>query len=157
MDRHARQLVECILRGKTSWIFISQIDAARNDDTNVLQRYESVSAWIALGINFFSECIFIDEAGFNRNMHRSQGWSGVGSPCKITTETKGPNISILGAITAHGGITLSRREACAPTNKKRKVNDPASKKGTTSNDFMEFIEQVLYPTHIIHKDNYLSF
>ncbi|KAG2223603.1 hypothetical protein INT45_001685 [Circinella minor] len=39
--------------------------------------------------------------------------------------------------------TLSRREACAPTNKKRKANDPASKKGTTSSDFMEFIEQVL--------------
>ncbi|KAG2201892.1 hypothetical protein INT45_006192, partial [Circinella minor] len=117
--------------------------AARDDDTNILQRYESVSAWIALGINFFSECIFIDEAGFNRNMHRSQGWSEVGSPCKITTETKGLNISILGAITAHGVITLSRREACAPTNKKRKVNDPASKKGTTSSDFMEFIEQVL--------------
>ncbi|KAG2221889.1 hypothetical protein INT45_012533 [Circinella minor] len=116
--------------------------AARDDDINILQRYESVSAWIALGINFFSECIFIDEAGFNRNMHRSQGWPEVGSPCKITMETKGPNISILGAITAHGVITLSRREACAPT-KKRKANDPASKKGTTSSDFMEFIEQVL--------------
>ncbi|KAG2209879.1 hypothetical protein INT45_005146, partial [Circinella minor] len=77
------------------------------------------------------------------NMHRSQGWSKVGSPCKITMETKGPNISILGAITAHGVITLSRREDCAPTNKKRKVNDPVSKKGTTSSDFMEFIEQVL--------------
>ncbi|KAG2213700.1 hypothetical protein INT45_002554 [Circinella minor] len=50
-------------------------------------------------------------------MHRSQGWSEVGSLCKITTETKGPNISILGAITAHGVITFS--------------------------DFMEFIEQVL--------------
>ncbi|KAG2221165.1 hypothetical protein INT45_007742 [Circinella minor] len=137
VNEHMRK--KCHLTYKRT---VRQLDA-RDDDTNILQRYESVSAWIALGIYFFSECIFIDEVGFNRNMHRSQGWSEVGSPCKITTETKGPNISILGAINVHGVITLSRREACAPTNKKRKANDPASKKGTTSSDFMEFLEQVL--------------
>ena len=78
-------------------------------------------------------------------MHRFHGWSDIGKPCKIIVETKGPNLSILGAITAHGVITLSRREVCAPTNKKRKagVDLPILKKGTTGSDFMEFIEQVL--------------
>ena len=80
-----------------------------DDDITILQRYEAVSTWMALGINFFSESVFIDEAGFNRNMHRSHGWSDVGKACKITVETKGPNLSILGAITAHGIITLSSR------------------------------------------------
>ena len=81
---------------------------ARDNDITILQRYEAVSAWRALGINFFSVCVFIDEAGFYRNVHRSHGWSDVGKACKITVETKGPNLSILGAITAHGVIILSR-------------------------------------------------
>ncbi|KAG2227119.1 hypothetical protein INT45_003849 [Circinella minor] len=33
MDRHARQLAECILKGKTSWILISQIDAFYQNNT----------------------------------------------------------------------------------------------------------------------------
>ena len=77
-------------------------------------------------------------------MHRSHGWSNIGKACKIIVETKGPNLSILGATSAHGGITLSRREVCAPTNKERKADDgPPPKKGTGGSDFMEFIEQVL--------------
>ncbi|KAG2223897.1 hypothetical protein INT45_009349 [Circinella minor] len=59
-------------------------------------------------------------------------------------QTKRPNLSILGAITAHGVITLSRREVCAPTNKKRKADTgTAPKKGTTRGNFMKFIKQVL--------------
>jgi hypothetical protein len=43
-------------------------------------------------------------------MHRSYGWREVGTPCKIKVETKGPNVSILGAISKDGIITLSRKE-----------------------------------------------
>ena len=117
---------------------------ARDDDTTISQRYEAISASMALGINFFSECVFVDEAGFDRNMHCSHGWFNIGKAWKITVEPKRSNLSILGAITAHGVITLSRREVCAPTNEKRKTDDgPAPKKGTTGSGFMEFIEQVL--------------
>ncbi|KAG2221258.1 hypothetical protein INT45_012379 [Circinella minor] len=117
---------------------------ARDDDVIILQRYEAVSAWMALGINFFSVCVFIDGAGFNRNKHRSHGCSNVGKACKITVETKGPSFSILGAITAHDVITLSKREVYASINKERKADaGSAPKKGTTGSDFMEFIEQVL--------------
>ena len=117
---------------------------ARDDDTPISQRYEAVSASMVLGINFFSECVLVDEAGFNRNMHCCHGWSDIGKAWKITVEPKRSNLSILGAITAHGVITLSRREVCAPTNEKRKTDDgPAPKKGTTGSGFMEFIEQVL--------------
>ncbi|KAG2223431.1 hypothetical protein INT45_001737 [Circinella minor] len=51
---------------------------------------------------------------------------------------------LLEAITAHGVITLSKRNVCAPTNKKRKADDdPAPKKGTIGSNFMQFTEQVL--------------
>ena len=35
---------------------------ARDDDTTISQRYKAVSAWMAIGINFFFECVFNDEA-----------------------------------------------------------------------------------------------
>ncbi|KAG1141168.1 hypothetical protein G6F36_015737 [Rhizopus arrhizus] len=86
-----------------------------------------------------NDCVFIDEAGFNRNMHRSYGW------CKVGT--MGSNVSILGAISKDGFITLSRKEiiTTAAAGKRQRTDDmPAVKrKGTTSNDFLEFIEQVL--------------
>jgi hypothetical protein len=55
-----------------------------------------------------NDCVFIDKAEFNRNMHRSYGWCEVGTPCKIKVETRRPNVSILGAISKDGLITLSR-------------------------------------------------
>ncbi|KAG2222832.1 hypothetical protein INT45_000447 [Circinella minor] len=78
-------------------------------------------------------------------MHRSHGWSGIGKACKIIVVTKEPSLSILGVITAHNVIILSRRrEVCASTNKKRKAGDGlAPKKGTTGSDFIQFIKQVL--------------
>jgi transposase len=56
-------------------------------------------------------------------------------------------VSILGAISKDGVITLSRKEiiTTATAGKRQRLDDTAvvKKKGTTSNDFLEFIEQVL--------------
>ncbi|CEP13465.1 hypothetical protein [Parasitella parasitica] len=53
----------------------------------------------------------------------------VGTPCKIKVETKEPNVSILGA---------------AAGKRQRTDDTPGVKrKGTTGNDFLEFIEQFL--------------
>ncbi|CEP07782.1 hypothetical protein [Parasitella parasitica] len=38
---------------------------------------------VGQNIDFMNECVFLDEAGFNRSMHRSYGWSEAGTPCKI--------------------------------------------------------------------------
>ncbi|KAG1453785.1 hypothetical protein G6F46_009063 [Rhizopus delemar] len=88
-----------------------------------------------------------DTAGFNRNMYRSYGWGEVGPPCKIKVETRGPNVSILGAISKDSFIILSRKEniTTAAAGKRQRTDDAPSvkRKGTTSNDFLEFIEQVL--------------
>ena len=94
-----------------------------------------------------NDCVFIDKAGFNRNMRRSYGWCEVRTPCKIKVETRESNVSILGAIFKDGQITLSRKEIITTpaAGKRQRADDtPAVKrKGITNNDFLEFIEQVL--------------
>lgn len=82
----------------------------RDAADTVMRRHDAVLSWMNQGINFMEECIFIDEAGFNRNMHRPYGWSSANSPCKVSVETKGPNVSIIGAICKDGIVALLRRE-----------------------------------------------
>ncbi|KAG0176326.1 hypothetical protein DFQ28_004819, partial [Apophysomyces sp. BC1034] len=65
------------------------------------------------------------------------------SPCKVSTETKGLNVTIIGAICKEGIVALSRREVCAPSVKIRKAGRPPGKKGTTGSDFLVFVEQLL--------------
>ncbi|CEP14349.1 hypothetical protein [Parasitella parasitica] len=79
----------------------------RNKDETVAKRRDAVAYWVSQNIDFMNECVFLDEAGFNRNMHRSYGWSEAETPCKIDVQTKGANVSILGAICKSGLITLS--------------------------------------------------
>ncbi|CEG76976.1 hypothetical protein RMATCC62417_11795 [Rhizopus microsporus] len=118
---------------------------ARDSDETAVKRYDTVNFWIHQKINLMNDCVFINEVGINRNMYRSYGWCEVGIPCKIKVETRGPNVSILGAISKDGLITLSRKEiiTTAVAGKQQRIDDtPAVKrKGTTSNDFLEFIEQ----------------
>lgn len=107
-----------------------------------------MSLWISQQIYFMNECVFLDEAGFNRSMHRSYGWSEAGTPCRIDVQTKGANVSILGTICSSGIIALPRKEVVLTamsgkrTRTTEKAQDP-KKKGTTSSDFLEYIEQVL--------------
>jgi transposase len=63
-----------------------------------------VSSWIQSGIDFVNDCVFIDESGFNRNMHRAYGWSEKNVPCKMSLQTKGPNVTIIGAISSRGTV-----------------------------------------------------
>lgn len=69
-----------------------------------------------------NDCVFIDEAGFNRNMHRSYGCYEVGTSCKIKVETKGPIVSILGAISKDGLITLHKGDYYHSSNRKATTN-----------------------------------
>ena len=78
--------------------------------------------------------ILINEA--DRNIYHSHGWPDVGKPYRIAGGIKRPNARILGVITAHGNITLLRRDVSTPTSTKRGTDDPAPK-------FMKCIEEVL--------------
>ncbi|KAI9268724.1 hypothetical protein BY458DRAFT_427398, partial [Sporodiniella umbellata] len=45
-------------------------------------------------------------------IHQLYGWSELQTPCKIKTETKGPNVSILSAVSNDVIITLSQKKNC---------------------------------------------
>ncbi|KAI8092407.1 uncharacterized protein B0P05DRAFT_526136, partial [Gilbertella persicaria] len=108
---------------------------ARDSEETIVKRYNEVNSWISQKLDFFNDCVFLDEAGFNRNMHRSYGWSEVGTLCKIKVETKGPNVTILDANSKDSIITLSRKEiiTVAAAGKRQRLDDTpvVKKKGTT--------------------------
>jgi transposase len=76
----------------------------RNSPNTVEKRFTIVSSWMQSGIDFMNDCVFIDESGFNRNMHRAYGWSEKNVPCKMSLQTKGPNVTIIGAISSRGRL-----------------------------------------------------
>jgi len=43
----------------------------RNTDETVAKRRDAVAYWVSQNIDFMNECVFLDEAGFNRSMHPS--------------------------------------------------------------------------------------
>ncbi|KAI8087573.1 uncharacterized protein B0P05DRAFT_531476 [Gilbertella persicaria] len=45
----------------------------RNTDETVAKRQDAVAYWVSQNIDFMNECVFLDEAGFDRSMHRSYG------------------------------------------------------------------------------------
>ncbi|KAI8887893.1 hypothetical protein K501DRAFT_174552, partial [Backusella circina FSU 941] len=110
----------------------------RNTDETAAKRRDAVAYWVSQNIDFMNECAFLDETGFNRSTHRSYRWSEAETPCKIDVQTKGANVSILGAICKSGLITLSRKEVIfgARSGKRTRTGEKSQalkKKGTTSN------------------------
>ncbi|KAI8075784.1 uncharacterized protein B0P05DRAFT_472540, partial [Gilbertella persicaria] len=84
----------------------------RNTDETVAKRRDAVAYLVTQNIDFMNEYVFLDEAGFNRSMHRSYGRPKAGAPCQIDVQTKGAYVSILGAICKSGLITLSKKRSC---------------------------------------------
>ncbi|KAI8375693.1 hypothetical protein EDC96DRAFT_436466, partial [Choanephora cucurbitarum] len=85
----------------------------RNKDEIVAKRRDAVAYWVSQNIDFMNECVFLDEAGFNRSMLRSYGWSEAGTLYKIDVQMKRANVSILGVICKSGSLTLFRKRNCA--------------------------------------------
>ncbi|CAO0795840.1 unnamed protein product [Mucor circinelloides] len=50
----------------------------RNFPEKIQQRKEWVIATQEMGVDYMVNCIFIDEAGFNANLRRAQGWAPIG-------------------------------------------------------------------------------
>ncbi|CAO3656097.1 unnamed protein product [Mucor hiemalis] len=70
-------------------IFLYQIDcfavkralfrpAERNTDAKIEARFQWVTELLKTGIDYMTNCVFIDELGFNINMKRSMAWAPVG-------------------------------------------------------------------------------
>ena len=95
-------------------------------------------------LDYLRTCVFLDEAGFNLHLRRGYGWAKRGvTPKVMVPSSKGPNITIMGAICELGIVNLTLRTpktttVSLPSGKKGKV-----KAGTRTEDFLIFIDNVL--------------
>lgn len=105
------------------------VEVRRNDPRTLEKRKDFIVDLAKKGAIYTDNCIFIDEAGFNANLIRGQGWSKKGEESVVTTRTKRAlNLSILAAISFHG---VERFEA------------KIVKGGTTGRIFAEFIQNLI--------------
>ncbi len=96
---------------------LEELTKERNSEKTLLTRKERVQEWLNdKDMDFESNCVFLDEAGFNLHITRNRGWSKKGTPAKIEVPTsRGTSITILGAISAAGVIDISLRKPTTVT------------------------------------------
>ncbi|EIE90456.1 hypothetical protein RO3G_15167 [Rhizopus delemar RA 99-880] len=94
----------------------------RNNLEKIQLRYDWVKHWESTDLDFESNCVFIDEAGFHINMKRSFAWSKVGTRAVVKTpKTKSKMTTILGAISPFGVVNMKVRTPKVVQSKKRKL------------------------------------
>ncbi|KAK4510780.1 SCF ubiquitin ligase complex subunit cdc4 [Mucor velutinosus] len=132
---------ECNLSLKS----IARNPVQQNSTKTVEARAAWVAEWVAKGIDYHNNCMFVDESCFNVNMTRGRAWSKKGEPAiEETPSTKAVSKTALGAVSSAGVVNVSIREA---GNVKRKVAGATKRKapedwlnlpkGTTGNHFMQ--------------------
>ncbi|KAG0965562.1 hypothetical protein G6F25_008408 [Rhizopus arrhizus] len=111
VDKHLKESCSYTLKR------ITKIPAKRNSPDVIELRFRAVEAWMKdSNISFMQNCIFIDEAGFNLHTVRSQGRSKKDKPAKvIVATTRGPSVSILGAICSLGAVNIGLKITKAGT------------------------------------------
>ncbi|CEP10623.1 hypothetical protein [Parasitella parasitica] len=154
-----KHIVEkCALSLKQASKYTAERDAPRK----IKLRFDIITQWKAVGVDFKRNCVFVDEAGFHTQMIRGRAWSKKGDPAKVKVHTqKGVNISIVGCISPFGVVNFSKVEPLkksdvaklekefAPFTKKRKAStqdaDKPEKipKGTTAYHIVKFMEAVM--------------
>ncbi|KAG1486590.1 hypothetical protein G6F53_013290 [Rhizopus delemar] len=124
VDKHLKESCSYTLKR------ITRIPAKRNSSDVIELRFRAAEAWIKdSNISFMQNCIFIDVAGFNLHIVRSQDRSKKGEPAKVVVATtRGPSVSILGAICSLGVINVGLK---------------VTKAGTKWKEFMAFLIHVM--------------
>ncbi|CEP10018.1 hypothetical protein [Parasitella parasitica] len=105
------------------------VEERRNCPDTINARKEYINKLLEKGITYKTNCIFVDEAGFNANLIRSVGYSKKGSQSVVTTQSKRAlNVSILAGISYHGieGVSVKK-----------------IKGGTTGVIFKEFVRGIM--------------
>lgn len=123
------------------WIFSLKRVQLEPEERNAPERIQARKVWVeealAMGVDYMNNCVFIDEAGFNANLRRTQGWVPVGeTPIVKVLTARANSISILGATYPKGLIKICLRKPIPPeSSKKRKLAGGVKKssKGTTTN------------------------
>ena len=109
-------------------MFIQWKEMQRNTGSS----FNVITAWKAAGVDFQTNCVFMNEAGFNAHQIRSKAWSVKGTPAIVSVPTqKGVNLSIIGCISPLGTISFSKVEPLKPADVakiEREFPLPASKK-----------------------------
>ncbi|KAG2209381.1 hypothetical protein INT45_010803, partial [Circinella minor] len=131
---------------------VSRHPVARNKEETLQKRADWVEKWVQNGMDYLKNCIFVDESGFDINMHRSRGWSPRSSKSITETpSTKATSHSVLGAISAIGVVNmklresgnLKRRKVMGATKRKAPEGQLSVPKGTTGEHYLQFISDTM--------------
>ncbi|ORE14475.1 hypothetical protein BCV71DRAFT_187237 [Rhizopus microsporus] len=99
---------ECNLSIKT----ISRHPTARNIPTVIEKRAVWVEEWLAKGMLYLQNCVFLDGSGFDINMTRERAWSARGEPAIVETPSgRATSHTVLGAISSVGVVNVSHERA----------------------------------------------
>jgi hypothetical protein len=102
---------------------------ARNSEESIKKRYIWADTETKTDMNFFTNCVFVDEAGFYINLRRTMGWSVKGTtPIESVATTRAVSHTILGAICAAGVVNVCLRRPGVSQSKKRKLGMDSAKK-----------------------------
>lgn len=106
--------------------------AERNSDKKIEARFQWATELLKTDIDYMTNCIFIDESGFNINVKRTMAWAPVGeTPIVEIPKTKAASHTIIGAISPLGVINVQLKVpkvVVASNSKKRKGPGGAIKK-----------------------------
>lgn len=94
----------------------------RNSEAKIKKRYIWADTWTKTDVNFFTNCVFIDEASFHINLRRTMGWSVRGTtPIESEATTRAVSHTILGAICAAGVVNVRLRKPGVSQSKNGKL------------------------------------
>lgn len=131
---------------------VSRHPLGRNKEGTLQVRASWVDHWVKNVMDYLSDCIFVDESGFDINMCRSRGWFKRGTEAVITTPSaRGVSHTAIGAISAIGVVGLSmgesgnvkRRKAVGATKRKTPQDRLSVPRGTTGGHYLQFLNDAM--------------
>ncbi|OAD71061.1 hypothetical protein PHYBLDRAFT_171124 [Phycomyces blakesleeanus NRRL 1555(-)] len=130
---------------------LEKLPEKRDDVSTIEMRQDRILKWQQLAdFNYLSNCVFIDEAGFNMHIKRTFGRSVSGTPAKTTVPMqRGVSITILGAMCERGIVSLSLKKPTAVvTKKKRKLDiytnvEVNGQIGTRTQHYLDFFSHTM--------------
>ncbi|OAD81571.1 hypothetical protein PHYBLDRAFT_73469 [Phycomyces blakesleeanus NRRL 1555(-)] len=130
---------------------LEKLPEKRYDVSTIEMRQDCILEWQQLAdFNYLSNCVFIDEAGFNMHIKRTFGRSVSGTPAKTTVPMqRGASITILGAMCKRGIVSLSLKKPTAvATKKKRKLDiytnvEVNGQIGTRTQHYLDFLSHTM--------------
>ncbi|OAD67627.1 hypothetical protein PHYBLDRAFT_151142 [Phycomyces blakesleeanus NRRL 1555(-)] len=130
---------------------LEKLPEKRDDVSTIEMRQDHILEWQQLAdFNYLSNCVFINEAGFNMHIKRTFGHSVSGTPAKTTVPMqRGASITILGAMCKREIVSLLLKKPTAvATKKKRKLNiytnvEVNGRIGTRTQHYLNFLSHTM--------------